>query len=214
MVTSGFVVGASDVCIQLSTHDHEYDLRRTLLVGGGYGFFWFAPVIHLVTTTWARVLPSTSFGALTFKTIFDMTTSFPINVSVMLGMNALARQPEVNPLDSIYDNFWPSYTKGWMVWPFVGFTMYRYIPLSYRVLYVNTVSFFWNGYLCFRFKNVDQMENVDLKVKVTGMNHSQVVLPFLPGQIPPEKMKALVERTTKKMNEHYTDWSVKIVEKK
>ena len=46
------------------------------------------------------------------------------------------------------------------------------------------------------------------------MNHSQVVLPFLPGQIPPEKMKALVERTTKKMNEHYTDWSVKIVEKK
>ena len=48
-----------------------------------------------------------------------MTTAFPINVSVMLGMNTLARQPDASAMDvvdSIQNNFWPSYLKGWLLW--------------------------------------------------------------------------------------------------
>ena len=41
----------------------------------------------------------------------------------------------------------------------VGFTMYKFIPLPYRVLYINSASFFWNGYLCLRFDTKVQSRN-------------------------------------------------------
>lgn len=138
-ITSGIVVGASDVCVQLATEDH-YDIRRTLFVGGGYGACWFAPVLHGVTTTWARILPATTFSALSFKTIVDMTTVFPINVSVMLGMNAVARQPDASAMDvvdSIQDNFWPSYSKGWLLWRKFPDTAHPYIGIVV-LLYTRT----------------------------------------------------------------------------
>ena len=159
-LTSGVVVGSSDVVVQLTTPDHIYDLRRTGIIGIGYGALVFAPVIHFVTTTWARVLPSTTLRALFLKTTVDMTTVFPFNVSVMLGMNAVARN-DADPINSIQNNFWPSYSAGWAVWPLVGLTMYRWIPLPYRVLYVNSISFFWNGYLCFRFTDEKSDETLE-----------------------------------------------------
>ena len=150
-ITSGVVVGSSDCVVQISTPNHRYDVRRTLLIGGGYGALFFAPVMHFVTTTWARILPSTTIPSLLCKTMIDMTTVFPVNVSVILSMNALARY-ETDVVKSVKDNFWPSYSAGWTVWPLVGVTMYSFIPLPYRVLYINTVSFFWNSFLNLRFK--------------------------------------------------------------
>ena len=105
-VTSGIVISCSDAVVQLSTSEKPYDIRRTLLIGVGYGACCFAPVIHFVTTTWARILPSTSFGALCIKTGVDMTTAFPLNLSVMLSMNSLARY-DTDVLQSVKDNFIP-----------------------------------------------------------------------------------------------------------
>ena len=215
-VTSGVVVGSSDAVVQLCTTD-DFSFLRTLVVGGGYGALWFAPVMHCVTTTWSRVLPATTVGALVCKTLVDMTTVFPVNVSVMLGLNCFAREPGTNHSvasiqESIQQNFWPSYSKGWLVWPFVGVTMYRFVPLPYRVLYINSVSFFWNGYLCFRFDEGEQATtdfdfDPTVVVEVVKPMERFTALRSLPDSLSPMQTDALIARTNETMQVLYKDWS-------
>ena len=130
----------------------SYSLKRSLMIGIGYGSLWFAPILHVVTTTWARILPSTSLPALGFKALIDMTTSFPINISFMMGLQSYVRDPEADIIDSVRRNFWPSYTAGLILWPGATMLNYGIVPLRFRVLFLNTLSLGWNFYLVSRFQ--------------------------------------------------------------
>jgi protein Mpv17 len=171
-VTSGVVVCAADVGIQTFFPDAiegddalgsseivvknsaiSLDLKRTAVIGIGYGALWFAPVLHFVTTRWAKFLPSVSLGALAFKSVVDMTTSFPINLSVMISLQSYAREGgRAQPVQSVQKNLWPSLKDGWCFWPFISMVMYGSVPLHYRVLFLNSMSLFWNGWMIARFE--------------------------------------------------------------
>jgi hypothetical protein len=52
--------------------------------------------------------------------------------------------------------FWPTMYYNWLVWPFAQMINFFYIPVSYRVLYDNLVTFWWNiglSYLAFVWQN-------------------------------------------------------------
>ena len=124
MVTSGIIVCASDVCVQLyqaskvkekDCSNIAYSPWRTLVVGVGYGALWFAPVLHAITTTWARMLPSATIPSLATKLVVDMTTSFPVNVSVMLAAQAVARG-EADIRGAVERNVVASVMDGWKFW--------------------------------------------------------------------------------------------------
>lgn len=163
MLSSAVIVGCSDSLVQLSerhigSSSEPHDFWRTFLIGGAYGGLTFAPVLHLVTTTWARILPSTSVAALALKSVIDMTTSFPFNLSAMIGLQVIARgkvlDAEVLQRDipaAVKQNLWPSLQVGWCVWTPVGFLNYWLVPLRYRVLSLNTVSLGWNFFMVWRF---------------------------------------------------------------
>ena len=86
--------------------------------------------------------------------------------------------------------------------------MYAWIPLPYRVLYVNSVSLFWNGFLCFRFKSKEAKE-------ANGSDGGEIVKPMervtalrsLPDSLSPIQTGALIARTNDKMQVLYKDWS-------
>jgi hypothetical protein len=144
------------------------DLRRTLLLGAGYGSLVFAPVLHFVTMRWARVLPATTIPALIYKTAVDMTTSFPFNLAVMLSVQSVARQRET-PLiqcfhpenvrmhfEAVRDNLWAALVAGWKFWPAMSCAMYGIIPLHYRLLWLNFGSLFWNSFMIYRFEETGE----------------------------------------------------------
>ena len=148
-VTSGAVVCTSDVSVQLlCNRDQQYNAQRTILIGVGYGALWFAPVMHGVTTGWAKVLPSTSAGSLAFKTVVDMLTSFPVNLCAVISAQAISQGKPVMP--SLERNVVPGLLDGWRFWPVWSIVMYGVVPLHYRVLWLNTGSFGWNAYLIWR----------------------------------------------------------------
>jgi hypothetical protein len=45
------------------------------------------------------------------------------------------------------DAYVPGLTKNFMVWPWVQFTNFKYVPMEHRVLVVNIISLGWNCYL-------------------------------------------------------------------
>ena len=150
-VSSGCVVSASDASVQLAT-EPSYNPRRTALIGIGYGSLWFAPVMHVVTTRfWPAVLPSTAPGALALKAGVDMITSFPMNLSYMLAVQAFARGVDVE--QSVRKNAWASLSNGWLLWTPATALMYGVVTPHYRVLFMNGVSFGWNAFLIWRFND-------------------------------------------------------------
>ena len=145
MCTSGVIVSSADVTAQLLTRKegkkYEFDPWRTLLIGVGYGALWFAPCLHVITARmWPALLPSRKPAALLFKTAVDLSTSFPLNVCVITGLSSHARGEEIDPLESIRRNLWPTLKVGWAFWGPVNVAMYGLVPMHYRVLFLNVFS--------------------------------------------------------------------------
>jgi protein Mpv17 len=61
-------------------------------------------------------------------------------------MSALEGTSAKEKLDKTY---WNALTSNWMVWPFVQVVNFSFVPLDYRVLFVNGLSIFWNCYLSY-----------------------------------------------------------------
>lgn len=54
-----------------------------------------------------------------------------------------------SPRQRLKDAFIPGYQKNLMLWPFVQFANFKYVPMEFRVLVVNFVSLGWNCYLSY-----------------------------------------------------------------
>lgn len=51
--------------------------------------------------------------------------------------------------DRLNQAYLPGLTKNFMVWPWVQFVNFKYVPADLRVLVVNVISLGWNCYLSF-----------------------------------------------------------------
>ena len=156
--TSSIIVACSDASSQtigLARGRKQCDERtsvdfgRSLFIGFFYGGVTFAPILHYVTTTWMKVMPSKSPQALCFKMAVDMTTSFPLNLSIMIALQSFVRGT-ARDLDDVTNavraNLWPCISRGWLFWPAVTVAMYAFVPVHYQVLFLNGGSFLWNTF--------------------------------------------------------------------
>ncbi|CAE8686654.1 unnamed protein product [Polarella glacialis] len=160
MVTSGAIVSGSDITVQAFAGG-KYDPVRSAIVGIGYGGLYLAPVLHCVTSTWARLLPSTGILSVGFKTLVDSITAAPVNLCAMLGFQVLAGKQELSydviasdVPQAVSEKLWPSLLASWMVWPPFIVVNYKFVPLPYRVLFLNCVSFVWNIFIIWRCTDV------------------------------------------------------------
>ena len=107
---------------------------RTFVFGVGYGLCWYGPFMHMVTTTWGRVLPSTALPSLFFKSVVDVCTSFPINLCAVISLQATIRGE--NPKENVQKSLWASWCAGACFWPTANMVVYS-LPVRYRVFCLN-----------------------------------------------------------------------------
>lgn len=68
--------------------------------------------------------------------------------------------------DRLAQAYVPGLTKNFMVWPWVQFVNFKYVPADLRVLVVNVISLGWNCYLSFlNSGGGSKVESVTEKVK-------------------------------------------------
>lgn len=51
--------------------------------------------------------------------------------------------------DRLNSAYAPGLTKNFMIWPWVQFANFKYVPMEHRVLVVNFISLGWNCYLSY-----------------------------------------------------------------
>lgn len=77
----------------------------------------------------------------------DQTVLATTNLFVFLNTMALLEGTSAS--EKLEKTYWPALSRNWMVWPFVQFINFKYVPLDLRVLVVNVVSLGWNCYLSY-----------------------------------------------------------------
>ena len=70
---------------------------------------------------------------------------FPPFVALFISFNALLHQKPV--IDELKDKFLKVNKAGIIVWPIANLFQFRFVPSTYRVLYVNCIGIGWNTYL-------------------------------------------------------------------
>jgi protein Mpv17 len=109
-------------------------------------------------------LKLSDIGVIRIKVILDQLLFGPIQLSLfLLGYGIMSRyvldKSENNKLSysDILENTWkhtsiillPTFLNSCWYWPPVQYINFKYIPLRYQVLYVNTASFIFNIYVSY-----------------------------------------------------------------
>merc|ERR1711907_311735 len=73
-----------------------------------------------------------------------ITTGFLVIFTKMNGMS------HTETIDTIKNEFWGIQSKAWPFWISVQAINFKFMPLAYRVLFIQVASIFWNTYLSWK----------------------------------------------------------------
>jgi hypothetical protein len=138
-----------------------FDLKR-MIVFSTVGAIYFAPCLHVWFNTLNKMpFPKTWSSG---KKAFAMVGIDALFFSVILNAGfffAFALVESLYPvgfkgvaLGAVFARGWqaclaklgPTLIANYYCWPFLNYVNFAYIPVQYRVLFVNFASVFWNMY--------------------------------------------------------------------
>lgn len=75
----------------------------------------------------------------------DQLLFAPVMIGVFLS--SMATMEGANAQARLEKTWWTALKANWMVWPFVQFINFTFMPLQHRLLFANVISIGWNSYL-------------------------------------------------------------------
>jgi len=144
-ITSSIIMCSADVTVQTQKKSlQDVNFLNSLKYGIICGGLQKAPFMHFfynISDKW-RLWKQLLFCSL----IID-----PINYSCAMMCNSVIYGGNIkNGLSVIQKNFWSVYVTGLQIWPGIQFITFYYIPLHWRVIYFNSMSYIWNVWLTYK----------------------------------------------------------------
>ncbi|GIL73673.1 hypothetical protein Vretifemale_3805, partial [Volvox reticuliferus] len=153
-VTSACVAALSDVVAQLIISGSYKSVKRTLAVAC-FGAIYTGPSAHY----WQKFMERLFSGKKDLTTVLqkvlvDQLTYGPVcNVLFMsFATLVLEGKPFSFLLQKIAKDYPGVQLNGWRLWPLAALINYRFVPLQFRVLFINVVAFIWTTFLLLRSK--------------------------------------------------------------
>lgn len=113
---------------------------KSTVIFGPAATKWFEFLVKRVN------LPSKN-GTILARVACDQFVFAPCNMALFLS--TMAYMEGNSPAQRLRDAYIPGYQKNLMVWPWVQFVNFKYVPAEMRVLVVNIISLGWNCYLSY-----------------------------------------------------------------
>ena len=117
---------------------------------GAVGCFWVGPLL----TAWFNVMdhfvPGKAFRSIAVKLVADQVLQGPFMIGTMYFWTAVANgKTPAEVKRTLDDKLWGTWVNSVYVWGPVQVCQQAVVPLRYRVLVANVVSYFWDTYLSF-----------------------------------------------------------------
>jgi protein Mpv17 len=149
ITTTGFLFSAGDCITQNFFEESEaFDFHRTLrLAVFGAGMAGPAMVY------WYRFLNKnivfrSPIGQLVTRVAMDQFIFAPSFLFLFFSYNGLMEGQSIDKIkEKFRKGYWPALVGNWTVWPLVQLVNFRFVPLHYQTVVVNSVALGWNSYL-------------------------------------------------------------------
>lgn len=95
-------------------------------------------------------LPGNALKTIVKKLLTDQLMVSPICISQFFySASLLEGKSLAESTNVLKTKFLTVYITDWSVWPAAQFINFYFVPLPYRVLYINVMTMFYNCYLCY-----------------------------------------------------------------
>lgn len=121
--------------------------KRTarMMLWGGLGF---APIAHTWYNFIEKLAPGSTAMAVAKKIAMDQVFFAPsISTTFYMVTQALEGKSLGDALQVAKEKVPPTLRVNYMVWPLVHLFTFNFVPLQYRILYINFVSIGWSTFL-------------------------------------------------------------------
>ncbi|CAD5235427.1 unnamed protein product [Bursaphelenchus xylophilus] len=153
IVSAGVIGVAGDAVCQLAIERKplkQYDYGR-----GARFFimpaFWMAPILN----RWFRVLEMIGGKGAIFKRLaVDQILFSPcFGASILMVLGIMEGATPQQAFDSMKKIIWDIYVTSLQFWPAVQLINLNFVPLNYRVVFVQLASLIWNSYISYKTQN-------------------------------------------------------------
>lgn len=168
--TAGALTALGDCFAQHLFSTDKYDYTRTLKFAA-IGTFYFGPIC----TGWLRFLSSKLEHKPMAMMAVDQVLAAPLItvgfLAIFTKMNGLNN---FESIETIKNEFWGIQTKSWPFWMSVQAINFRFMPLAYRVLFIQVASILWNTYLSWKASSAVKIEEVVVRVEDLELKHDKL----------------------------------------
>ena len=158
--TAGCLTAVGDCLAQNLFSNEKYDIKRTLKFAA-IGTFYFGPIC----TGWLRFLSSKLEHKPLVMVAVDQALAAPvITVGFLAIFTKINGMSNEEAFSTIKNEFWGIQSKAWPFWISVQAINFKFMPLAYRVLFIQVASIFWNTYLSWKASSAVKDDVVEDKL--------------------------------------------------
>ncbi|CAG9812100.1 unnamed protein product [Chironomus riparius] len=152
-VSSGFLMYIGEYFAQRiqkskNMNENGYDrekMKQLAVVGLSQG-----PLHHYTYMWMERLLPGNAKSTIVKKIMSDQFIVSPVFILHYFYTSYFLEGRKVTETNELLkDKFLKVYVADWLVWPATQFINFQFVPLQYRVLYINMITMFYNIFLCY-----------------------------------------------------------------
>lgn len=155
-LTSACIAGLSDVVAQNIATGRYSSWKRTLAVAC-FGFLYSGPSAHF----WQKFMEYAFQGkrdlqTVLLKVLVDQSTYGPVCNVLFMAFASLVLEGRTMSFTArrIRTDFPAVQRNGWRLWPLAALINYKFVPVQFRVLFINVVALLWTTFLILRSKHM------------------------------------------------------------
>ncbi|KAH7858945.1 hypothetical protein Vadar_029683 [Vaccinium darrowii] len=155
-ITSGCLIGSSDIIAQKITGAKRLQFKRILLLML-YGLIYSGPFGHFYHKLMDRIFKGKKGNTtVAQKVVLEQLSASPWNnILFMMYYGLVVEGRPWGLVKNKVRNDYPSIQlTAWKFWPIVGWINYQYVPIQFRVLFQSFVGSCWAIFLNLRARSV------------------------------------------------------------
>ena len=149
LIDSGTLFITGDCIAQLGVEQvKEYNLARSARLGI-FGSMIVGPsMVHWYRFLSAKVHLSSPLKTLFARVGLDQFVFSPVFLIVFFTANGLMEGKTLAQCKAkLEKGYVTALTANWTIWPWVQLANFKFVPLNYQALFVNSIALGWNTYL-------------------------------------------------------------------